>query len=62
MNELQIEMGLWKIDVEREAAELIRQGTPPYDAIERAKNAISRRRRDARHVSTCDEFLNLFPQ
>jgi hypothetical protein len=34
----------WDMDVEAEAERLIKGGTPPYDAIERAKQIIIRRR------------------
>jgi len=39
-------MRRWDIEVEAEATELIESGTPPYEAIEQAKNIVSRRRRD----------------
>lgn len=36
----------WDNEVEAEAVELIESGTPPYDAIDRARNIVSRRRRE----------------
>jgi hypothetical protein len=38
----------WDIEVEAEAVELIESGTPPYDAIDQARNIVSRRRRQRR--------------
>jgi hypothetical protein len=35
----------WSREVDREAARLVEEGTPPYDAIEQARNIVSRRRR-----------------
>jgi hypothetical protein len=35
----------WDVEVEAEAERLIREGTPPYDAIEKAKQIVSIRRR-----------------
>jgi hypothetical protein len=34
----------WDLDVDLETARLIREGTPPYDAVEQAKKIVSRRR------------------
>jgi hypothetical protein len=37
----------WDAEVETEAIRLIERGTPPYDAVERARNIVERRRREA---------------
>jgi hypothetical protein len=37
----------WDSEVSRETARLIRRGTPPYDAIEKAKKIVTERRREA---------------
>jgi len=34
----------WDMEVQREAARLVEEGTPPYVAIERAANTIERKR------------------
>jgi hypothetical protein len=34
-------------EVEAEAARLVRQGTPPYDAIDQARRMVTARRRQA---------------
>lgn len=34
----------WNFEVEQEAERLIRRGVPPYDAIDQARNAVSKRR------------------
>jgi hypothetical protein len=39
----------WDADVEAEAVKLIQNGVPPYDAMERARNTISRRRQLKEH-------------
>jgi hypothetical protein len=35
----------WEIEVESEAERLINEGVPPYDAVEQARDIVSRRRR-----------------
>lgn len=37
----------WEREVGEEAAKLIREGTPPFDAAIRARDTVSRRRRQA---------------
>lgn len=37
----------WDLEVDREAAKLVEEGVPPFDAIERARNTVTRRRREA---------------
>lgn len=41
----------WDFEVEQEAIELIEAGVPPYDAIEKARQIISARRREAKRGS-----------
>ena len=36
----------WNFEVEQEAARLIRCGIPPYDAMEQAREIVSKRRAD----------------
>ena len=43
--ELQAAIERWEAEVGREAARLIREGTPPFQATEEARNIIQRRRR-----------------
>lgn len=45
MGAFEDEQRKWDVEVDTEAAELIRRGVPPYDAIEQARNNVSRRRR-----------------
>ena len=47
MSELQDAIRSFECEVEHEAAEMIRRGTPPFEAIERARNLVRRRRADA---------------
>lgn len=47
MSSFENESRAWDSEVDHEAAELVRRGTPPYEAIQRARDAVSRRRRDA---------------
>ncbi len=42
----------WEIEVEHEAARLVKQGVPPWDAIEQARENVSRRRRLAEKGKT----------
>jgi hypothetical protein len=43
--ELERAMGDWKDECDGVAAGLIRGGTPPWDAVRRAREVVSRRRR-----------------
>jgi len=43
--ELQAAIEQWEAEVGREAARLIREGTPPFQANEEALNIVQRRRR-----------------
>jgi hypothetical protein len=45
----------WDLEVEREAVELIECGVPPYDAMERARNIVSARRRQKRLTEAAKE-------
>ncbi len=38
----------WNREVDAEAARLVEEGTPPYEAVKRATEAVSRRRRQQR--------------
>jgi hypothetical protein len=37
----------WDREVEAEAVKLIKSGTPPFDAMERARKTVERRRQQA---------------
>lgn len=41
----------WEREVEAEAVRLIESGTPPFDAVHRARNIVSDRRRQRSRVS-----------
>ncbi len=50
--EFQRESEAWTDEVNAEAARLVRQGVPPFDAIIRARDIVSRRRAEkARRVT-----------
>jgi hypothetical protein len=34
----------WNAEVDREAAKMIREGVPPFDAVQRARDLVQRRR------------------
>lgn len=42
-----LERRKWNAEVDAEAARLVRKGVPPFDAIEKAREIVSRRRKDA---------------
>jgi hypothetical protein len=46
-NDFEHERRVWNDEVDAEAARLIRNGTPPLQAIEMARDAVSRRRQGA---------------
>lgn len=47
MSEFDYESQKWTREVDAEAAQLVRQGVPPWDAIQQARDAVARRRRQA---------------
>lgn len=47
MSEFDYEAQKWTREVETKAAEFIRQGVPPWDAMQQARDAVSRMRRRA---------------
>lgn len=50
------EMRAWEAEVDAEAARLVREGTPPFDAIEQARQiVIARRRRAADNARKLDD-------
>jgi hypothetical protein len=47
MSDFETEKRKFENEVESEAARLVRDGTPPYDAIGRARDIVSSRRQEA---------------
>lgn len=52
MSAFDYESARWNEDVDKEAAELVRTGTPPWDAMMRARDIVQRRRSFDRHQNT----------
>lgn len=46
MSDFQTESQLWSWDVDRVAAEMVRNGTPPWEAARRAVDMVSQQRRN----------------
>ena len=44
-DDFETESRIWSMEVRKVAAELVRRGTPPYQAIEDAREIVSERRR-----------------
>ena len=55
MSEFEIERRRWSEEVDAEAARLLREGVPPYEAIDRARTIIAGRRKRKSSQPITDE-------
>jgi len=51
----------WQREVDSEAAQLVRDGVEPFEAMRRAKEIVSNRRREQSRARTLEEKLGANP-